>query len=204
MKTKLILLALVSVFSLQPSALLHAATTIDPANHYAYGANFGWLDWRGDTANGAWNLGVNCNGGSDSLSQFGSYACPNNQVTLNIANNSAVTNFVIQLCSGIAISPASPLPVGEVGIVYNQSLQALDCSGIYNWSQPGGTLSGNLGLYSGGQFYNSPAIPTPAASPPSLLKSMTGAAIQPTGNIRWLSAMPCKSPQPLCPTARMA
>ena len=53
MKTKLALLALVSAFSLQPSALLRAATTIDAANHHAYGANFGWLDWRGDTANGA-------------------------------------------------------------------------------------------------------------------------------------------------------
>ena len=53
MKIKLILLALVSAFSLQPSALLRAATTIDPANHYAYGANLGWMDARGDTANGA-------------------------------------------------------------------------------------------------------------------------------------------------------
>ena len=52
MKTKLILLALVSAFSLQPSALLHAATTIDTANKYAYGANLGWMDWSGDTANG--------------------------------------------------------------------------------------------------------------------------------------------------------
>jgi len=53
MKTKLILLALVSTFSLQPSSLLRAATTIDAANHYAFGANFGWLDWRGDINNGA-------------------------------------------------------------------------------------------------------------------------------------------------------
>ena len=30
-----------------------AATTIDGVNHYAYGANLGWADWRGDTANGA-------------------------------------------------------------------------------------------------------------------------------------------------------
>ena len=30
-----------------------ATTTIDAANHYAYGANFGWMDWRGDTNNGA-------------------------------------------------------------------------------------------------------------------------------------------------------
>src|ERR1039458_8708853 len=53
MKTKLFLLALISAFSLQPSAMLHAAATIDAANRYAYGANLGWMDWRGDTANGA-------------------------------------------------------------------------------------------------------------------------------------------------------
>src|ERR1035438_3427902 len=46
-------LALLSAFSLHPSALLHAATTIDAANRYAYGANLGWMDWRGDTNNGA-------------------------------------------------------------------------------------------------------------------------------------------------------
>ena len=30
-----------------------AGTTIDLANHDAYGANVGWMDWRGDTTNGA-------------------------------------------------------------------------------------------------------------------------------------------------------
>ena len=30
-----------------------AATTINSANHYSYAANLGWMDWRGDTANGA-------------------------------------------------------------------------------------------------------------------------------------------------------
>ena len=30
-----------------------AATTINPASRYAYGANAGWLDWRGDTNSGA-------------------------------------------------------------------------------------------------------------------------------------------------------
>ena len=56
MKTKsivqLTVALLVSAFSLQPSALLHAATTINPANKFSYGANFGWMDWRGDTNNG--------------------------------------------------------------------------------------------------------------------------------------------------------
>src|SRR5208282_3520156 len=42
-------LALFSAFSLQPSASLHAGTTIDAANRYAYGANLGWMDWSGGT-----------------------------------------------------------------------------------------------------------------------------------------------------------
>ena len=53
MKTKLLLLALLTSCILLPSALVHAATTIDAANRYAYGANLGWMDCRGDTNNGA-------------------------------------------------------------------------------------------------------------------------------------------------------
>src|SRR6059058_4371091 len=30
-----------------------AVTSINPTNKYAYGANVGWIDWRGDTNNGA-------------------------------------------------------------------------------------------------------------------------------------------------------
>jgi len=31
----------------------HAATTINSVNKFAYGANLGWMDWRGDAASGA-------------------------------------------------------------------------------------------------------------------------------------------------------
>ena len=48
-----VLLALVSAFGLQPSARLNAATTIDAANRYAYGANVGWINWVADTNHGA-------------------------------------------------------------------------------------------------------------------------------------------------------
>ena len=53
MKTKLTLLTLAAAFGLQLSTPLLASTTIDPANRYAYGANIGWMDGRGDTNNGA-------------------------------------------------------------------------------------------------------------------------------------------------------
>src|SRR5215831_1880380 len=32
---------------------LHSASTIDPLNKFAWGANVGWMDWRGDTNHGA-------------------------------------------------------------------------------------------------------------------------------------------------------
>jgi len=52
-KIRTFLTTFVSSLILHHSALLHAATTIDAANQYAYAANLGWIDWRGDTANGA-------------------------------------------------------------------------------------------------------------------------------------------------------
>ena len=55
MKTKLPLAALVLALTTisYPLSTGHAATTINPANPYAYGANVGWINARGDTANGA-------------------------------------------------------------------------------------------------------------------------------------------------------
>jgi len=47
---KALLIAGVCLGLLAGSAL---ATTINATNRFAYGANLGWLDWRGDTTNGA-------------------------------------------------------------------------------------------------------------------------------------------------------
>src|SRR6266436_2166875 len=43
---------LLSTLALQPSTC-SAATTINATDKYAYGANLGWMDWRGDTNSGA-------------------------------------------------------------------------------------------------------------------------------------------------------
>ena len=62
MKNKTFLAAIVSSFVAGHPAFTHAGTTIDAVNHYAYAANLGWIDWRGDTANGA-VVGLNvCSG----------------------------------------------------------------------------------------------------------------------------------------------
>ena len=44
---------LVSLALLGGLASAWAATTINASNKYAYGANIGWMDWRGDTNSGA-------------------------------------------------------------------------------------------------------------------------------------------------------
>jgi len=55
MKTRIKFAALALLLSTLNSQLStsFASTTIDPSDHYAYGANIGWLNWRGDVANGA-------------------------------------------------------------------------------------------------------------------------------------------------------
>ena len=47
MKPLLIAIGFVAAWSCQ------GATTINPADKQAYAANLGWMDWRGDTSNGA-------------------------------------------------------------------------------------------------------------------------------------------------------
>jgi hypothetical protein len=105
--------------------------------------------------NGTWDVSVNCNGGNDSLNNLGSYACPSDQNVTN-NNNNQVANFTVQICSGISITTTSPLPVGEVGVFYDQFLQASSCNGNFNWSQTGGSLPG-LSFYSSGELNGLPS-----------------------------------------------
>ncbi|HEY5297696.1 MAG TPA: hypothetical protein VIK59_07210 [Verrucomicrobiae bacterium] len=51
MKTKILIAAIVSSCIMHHSSF--AATTIDSANRYAYGANLGWINGAGDTNHGA-------------------------------------------------------------------------------------------------------------------------------------------------------
>jgi hypothetical protein len=112
-----------------------------------------------NVANGQWDVNLNCSGGNDSLGQFGNYICPNSQVA-TIAGNNSTNNFIVQYCGGVVITTSSPLPVGEVNVFYNQAIQASDCSGVYNWSQTGGALPGNMNLSPGGNSYVLSGFPT--------------------------------------------
>ena len=108
-----------------------------------------------NVANGTWNVSVNCNGGNDGLNNLGSYACPNTQNVTN-NNNNQVANFTVQICSGISITSTSPLPVGEVGVFYDQFLQASSCNGNFNWQQTAGLLPSGINFYSSGEISGTP------------------------------------------------
>jgi hypothetical protein len=137
---------------------VNANATINGTNYQAYvrtdtNGNY-WLN----VPNGNWNIGVNCNGGDDSLDNIlgsGKYACPNSQ-NVNIAGNNATNNFIVQLCGGISIVTSSPLPIGEVNVYYDQFLQGSSCSGSLNWSQFSGSLPTGMGLASDGELFGVP------------------------------------------------
>jgi hypothetical protein len=53
MKFQNLITVMVGALGILQSPFIHAGTTISAANHYAYAANLGWIDWRGNTNNGA-------------------------------------------------------------------------------------------------------------------------------------------------------
>ena len=143
-----------------------ANATINGTNYQTYVTADTNGNYSLNVANGSWSININCNGGNDSLDNIlgvGNYACPNNQ-NVNIAGNNATNNVIVQLCDGISIITTSPLPVGEVGVDYYQSIQAADCSGTNNWSKTGGTLPGGLTLTTNGQDYVLSGTPTNSGS----------------------------------------
>ena len=71
-------------------ASLQAATTIDPVNHFAYGANVGWIESRGDTNNGAVIGEYVCSG----------YLYSANVGWINLGNGSPVNHIQYQNNSG--------------------------------------------------------------------------------------------------------
>lgn len=111
-----------------------------------------------NVANGGWSVEVSCNGGSESLDNIlgpGNYQCPANQ-NVNISNNNGSANFTVQLCSGVQINTTN-LPNGQVGVFYDQFLQASSCTGnvLWNLNDPQNFPS-SLTLDSNGQIHGTP------------------------------------------------
>jgi hypothetical protein len=70
-------------------------------------------------------------------------------VTLRVSDNmggSATRQFSITILDILAITTTSPLPTGEVGILYSRTLAATGGTGPYSWSVQSGTLPAGLAL----------------------------------------------------------
>ncbi|MGA2174885.1 MAG: choice-of-anchor tandem repeat GloVer-containing protein [Verrucomicrobiota bacterium] len=122
-----------------------ANATINGAGYFQYVDADTNGNYSLNVANGSWTVGVECNGGSDSLDNIlgsGNYQCPNNQ-SVGITNNNGVANFAVPLCSGLTITTTS-LPAGEVNVYYDQFLQASSCSSTLTWSLLAGSLPPGL------------------------------------------------------------
>ncbi|MGA2864113.1 MAG: Ig domain-containing protein [Verrucomicrobiota bacterium] len=110
-------------------------------------------------ANGSWNVGVNCSGGSDDLASRG-YQCVGEQTAI-INSNNAVVNFTVQPCPPLQVTTTSPLPDGQVGSYYSFQLQAAGCYEPFNWSLAPGSaaLPPNLNLATDGTLSGTPTAP---------------------------------------------
>ena len=121
------------------------SATINSVDYFQYVDADGNGNYSLNVANGSWTVGVECDGGSDSLDNIlggGNYQCPDNQsVTIN--NNNGAANFTVQLCSGLTITTTS-LPAGEVNVYYDQFVQASSCSSTFAWSLISGSLPPGL------------------------------------------------------------
>ena len=106
-------------------------------------------------SNGNWSVTLNCNSGSDSLGNLGIFTCPNLQ-NVNLLANDATANFIVQNCSVFIGTPA-PLSSGEIGLLYNQTLQAASCYPGYTWTLIGGSLPSGLSLSSSGTISGTPS-----------------------------------------------
>ena len=133
-----------------------ASANINSANYSAYGDTDANGNYTLNVAAGVWDVSVNCGSGNDSLGNLGSYACPNDQFA-TISGTGATVNFVVQLCGGISISPS--MPAGEIGVYYDQYLQASSCNGSFTWSFVSGSPPPGLnGNPSTGEIYGNPTV----------------------------------------------
>ena len=119
-------------------------TNLDVYAYTTIGTNYyrsdSWTDGNGNysvpVANGPWSLGVDCGG-------LGSgYLCPN-EVTINIAGASVVTNLTIQPCGPLQILTTS-LPTGQVEVPYHYYLTASSCYPTFRWWITSGSLPPDL------------------------------------------------------------
>jgi prepilin-type N-terminal cleavage/methylation domain-containing protein len=103
-------------------------------------------------------------------------------VTFLVTDNAFPTHATANKAISITINPAlsitttSPLPIGVVGMVYNQTLAATGGTGPYTWSISSGTLPSGLSMSVGGVISGTPA----AAGGPTSITFMATDSTSPT------------------------
>jgi len=137
---------------------VYASATINSVQYDASADTDNNGNYSLNVANGSWSVGVNQQGGSDSLDNIlgpGNYTPPNSQ-NVGITNNNGTANFTIQPCGGLQFITTSPLPDGAVNTYYSIQFQGSSCSGNLNWSvndpqdvPPGLTFYSPAGAFNG-------------------------------------------------------
>jgi len=88
-----------------------------------------------------------------------SVAVTSNQVTFRVADSKGASNtgiFYITILTAVSITTDSPLPDGEVSVVYSKSLAASGGTGNYTWVLQSGTLPAGLNLSTTGLVSGTP------------------------------------------------
>jgi len=112
------------------SVVYNVSTDADAGGNYTLNA-----------AAGVWDVMLNCGSSSDSLGNLGNYICPGGQL-IKISGSSGTVNFIVKMCGGISVSPS--MPAGEVGVYYDQYLQASSCNNSFTWSLLSGSAPPGL------------------------------------------------------------
>jgi hypothetical protein len=110
-----------------------------------------------NVANGVWNVGVNCGGGSDSLTTLG-YLCVTNQ-TVTISNNNGTANFIAPVVSAHItgfVRDTGSNAITNVGVyahdaggIYPDANATTDGTGNYTLNVVNGTWSVGVSCYGG-------------------------------------------------------
>ena len=151
-----------------------------------------------NVTDGNWSVAVNSSHGSDSLGSLGIFSSPNSRSVSLAGNNDSTVNFIVPICGGVSIVTPSPLPVGETGVYYSQTLQAVVA--IPSAFGPKPTVPCLRDC-------RCPAAETFPALPPVLAAGLTSPSKSPTGTTRrpirrfcWASAtrsklrpLPCRT-----------
>jgi hypothetical protein len=136
---------------------VNASAVINGVSYNQYAQSDGNGNYSFKVANGLWNVGLNCGGGSDSLNQLG-YLCVNNQM-VGITNNNGIANFIATLAtahiSGYVLDSSSN-PVVNVDVyardpsgTYFNVNGSTDNTGYYTLNVANGTWNVGVSCYGG-------------------------------------------------------